>query len=65
MVDYAVVSMVEIDVGTVKIQKRKGGSLLVTIPSAAVKVLKIKGHEQMSVSIDVENSLVIFKIIEP
>jgi antitoxin component of MazEF toxin-antitoxin module len=54
--------MVEIDIGTVKIQRRKGGSLLVTIPSAAVKILQIKGQEQMDVSIDVENASVIFKI---
>ena len=57
--------MVEIEVGTVKIQKRKGGSLMITIPSTAVKFLKIKGDEQMSVSIDVESSLVLFKVIEP
>ena len=54
--------MVELEVGKVKIQKRKGGSFLVTIPSAAVKILQIKDNEFMTVSVDVDDSSVTFKL---
>lgn len=54
--------MVGIEVGKVRIQKRKGGSFLVTIPSAAVKILQIKDNEYMTVSVDVDKSTVTFKL---
>jgi hypothetical protein len=61
VVDKAVANMVEIDVGKVKVQKRQRGSFLVTIPSAAVKILKIEGQEELTASVDVEKSSVSFR----
>jgi antitoxin component of MazEF toxin-antitoxin module len=62
VVRNVVLIVVEIDVGRVKIQRRKGGSFLVTIPSAAVKILQIKDNEYMTVFIDVDESTVTFKL---
>jgi antitoxin component of MazEF toxin-antitoxin module len=54
--------MIEIDF--VKVQKRKGGSYLVTIPSEAVKTLNITDNERMKVYLDEGSKRVIFELKE-
>lgn len=51
------------EIDFVKVQKRKGGSYLVTIPSVAVKALGIKDKQRAKVYIDEETRRVIFEIL--
>ena len=48
-----------------KIQKRKGGSFLVTIPKEAVRVLRIVDNERMKVFVDSKAKCVTFELIKP
>jgi len=52
------------EIAFVKVQKRAGGSYLVTIPSDAVKALKIVDNERMKVMIDIKEKRVIFELVE-
>jgi antitoxin component of MazEF toxin-antitoxin module len=54
--------MTEIETDFVKIQPRKGGSFMVTIPSGAVKELGIKDGERVKVLIDKERKRVIYQL---
>lgn len=54
--------MIEIDF--VKVQKRKGGSYLVTIPSEAVKALRITDNERMKVYLDKGSNRVVFELLK-
>ena len=51
------------EVAFVKVQKRAGGSFLVTIPSEAVKALKIIDNERMKVFVDERSRRVIFELM--
>ena len=51
------------EIDFVKIQRRKGGSFLLTIPSAAVKQLGIKDNERVKVYLDKRMRRVIFEIL--
>ncbi len=53
-----------VEIDFVKIQKRVGGSFLVTIPSDAVKALKIVDNERMKVLLDKEGKRVIFELVK-
>jgi len=57
-----VVSRVEKEVDFVKVQPRKSGSFMVTIPSAAVKELGIKDNERLKVLIDPESRRIIYEL---
>jgi len=56
--------MVPSEIAFVKVQKRAGGSFLVTIPSEAVKVLKIVDNERMKVFVDEKSRRVIFELVK-
>lgn len=51
------------EIAFVKVQKRAGGSFLVTIPSNAVKALKIVDNERMKVFLDERSKRVIFELV--
>ena len=57
--------MPPIEISFVKVQKRAGGSFLVTIPSNAVKALKIVDNERMKVFLDEKSKRVIFELVKP
>ena len=54
--------MTEVEIDFVKIQPRKGGSFMVTIPKDAVRELGIKDNERVKVLIDKERKRVIYQI---
>ena len=54
--------MGEIEIGKVKIQPRKAGGFMITLPMAAAKILQIKGNEQLRVFLDFENRRVIYEL---
>ena len=54
--------MVEVEVAFVKVQPRKGGSFMVTIPKDAVKMLGIKDNERMKVFVDEELKRVTYQL---
>ena len=51
------------EVDFVKIQKRKGGYYLLTIPAEAVRQLGIKDNERVKVYIDKRTKRVIFELL--
>ena len=51
------------EVDFVKIQKRKGGSYLLTIPAEAVKALGVKDNERVKVYVDKRTKRVIFELL--
>jgi antitoxin component of MazEF toxin-antitoxin module len=53
-----------VEIDFVKIQKRVGGSFLVTIPSEAVKALRIVDNDKMKVLMDREAKRVIFELVK-
>ncbi len=59
-----VARLTTVEIDFVKIQKRVGGSFLVTIPSDAVKALKIVDNERMKVLLDKEGKRVIFELVK-
>lgn len=52
-----------VEVDFVKIQLRKSGSFMVTIPKQAVEALELKGGERLKVLIDKENKKIIYQKI--
>jgi len=53
--------VVEVEIGKVKVQPRKAGSYMVTLPMTAAKMLQIKDNEIMKVFLDVEKQRVIYE----
>ena len=56
--------MVEEEIAFVKVQPRKGGSVMITIPAEAVKILGIKDKERAKVYVDVPKRRVIFEVLK-
>jgi len=54
--------MTEVELDFVKVQPRKGGSFMITIPSDAVKELGIKDNERVKVLIDKERKRIIYQL---
>jgi hypothetical protein len=54
--------MVRVEMGTVKVQPRKAGGFMITLPSAVAKFLKIRNSETLKVLIDVEAKEIIYKL---
>lgn len=54
--------MVEKEIAFVKVQPRKGGSYMVTIPSDGVKELGIVDNERLKVLVDKERKRVIYQL---
>ena len=54
--------MVEIEIGKVKVQPRKAGSFMVTLPVTAAKMLQIKDNETMRVYLDVETHRINYEL---
>lgn len=54
--------VVEIQIGKVKVQQRKAGSYMVTLPMTAAKMLQIKDSETLKVYIDVEKQRVTYEL---
>lgn len=50
------------EVAFVKIQPRKGGSYMVTIPKDVIHILNIVGHEKVKVLVDKEKKQVIYQL---
>ena len=51
------------EIAFVKVQKRVGGSFLLTIPASAVKALKIIDNERMKVLLDEKARRIIFELV--
>jgi antitoxin component of MazEF toxin-antitoxin module len=51
------------EIAFVKVQKRRGGSYLVTIPSDAVKLLGLVDNERMKVLLDKRSKRVVFELV--
>ncbi len=58
------VEMPASEIAVVKVQKRQGGSFMVTIPSFAARTLKINDSEEMKVLLDKESKRVIFELVK-
>ena len=54
--------MTEKEIAFVKVQPRKGGSYMVTIPIDGVKMLGIKGGEKLKALIDAEKKRIIYQL---
>ena len=54
--------MVEEEVAFVKVQLRKAGSFMVTIPIEAVRKLDIKREDRLKVLVDKEKRCIIYQI---
>ena len=54
--------LVEKEVAFVKVQPRKGGSFMVTIPKEAVNLLRVKDGERLKVFVDVENRRLLYQL---
>ncbi|HUW46788.1 MAG TPA: hypothetical protein VMW50_13445 [Dehalococcoidia bacterium] len=54
--------MVEEEVAFVKVQPRKAGSFMVTIPMEAVRRLEIKRDDRLKVLVDKERRCVIYQL---
>jgi len=52
----------EKEVAFVKVQPRKGGSYMVTIPIDGVKILGIKGGDRLKALIDVDKKRIIYQL---
>jgi antitoxin component of MazEF toxin-antitoxin module len=52
----------EKEVAFVKVQPRKGGSYMVTIPIDGVKILGIKGGDRLKTLIDVDKKRIIYQL---
>jgi hypothetical protein len=57
-----VINMVKAEIGTVKVQPRKTGGYMVTIPVAAIRGLGIKDNEDMTVYVDFDNKEITYKL---
>ena len=64
MVIKLVVKMVKAEMGSVKIQPRKAGGFMITLPKAIVRGLELNGNEKMKVFVDFEKREVIYKLEE-
>jgi hypothetical protein len=53
-----------VEVDFVRVQKRKGGSYLVTIPSEAVKELRIAHRQKAKVYLDKKSKRVIYELVD-
>jgi len=51
----------EMEIDFVKVQLRKSGSFMITIPKQAVEMLNIKSGERLKVLIDKENKKIIYQ----
>ena len=56
--------MPHVEIAFVKVQKRMGGSFLVTISNEAVKALRKVDNERMKVFLDKETKRVIFELVK-
>jgi len=54
--------MVEEEVAFVKVQPRKAGSFMVTIPAEAVRRLEIKRKDRLKVLVDKEERRIIYQL---
>jgi antitoxin component of MazEF toxin-antitoxin module len=52
----------EKEVAFVKVQPRKGGSYMVTIPIDGVKILGVKGGDRLKALIDVDKKRIIYQL---
>ena len=51
----------EMEIDFVKVQLRKSGSFMITIPKPAAEILNIKSGDRLKVSIDKENKKIIYQ----
>lgn len=56
------VYLVEKEAAFFRVQLRKGGSFMVTVPKATVRLLGIKGGETLKVLIDVDNRRIVYQL---
>jgi len=54
--------LVEREVAFVKLQPRKGGSFMVTVPKDVVKLLGLSDRERLKVLVDVEKRRLVYQI---
>ena len=52
----------EKEIAFVKVQPRKGGSYMVTIPIDGAKMLGIRGGEKLKALIDVEKKRIVYQL---
>lgn len=53
--------MVKVEIGTVKVQPRKAGGYMITVPISIIRGLKLKGNEELKVYVDFEEKEIIYK----
>lgn len=56
--------MVRVEISSVKIQPRKAGGFMVTIPVAVAKILGIENSEILRVFIDIKEKEIVYKLKE-
>jgi len=54
--------LVEKEIAFVKLQPRKSGSFMITVPIEAVKLLELEGNERFKVLIDLEKRCLIYQL---
>lgn len=54
--------MVRVEMSTVKVQPRKAGGFMVTIPVAVTKLIGIKDSEILNVFVDIDKREIIYKL---
>ena len=60
MVDY----LVQVRAGTVKLQPRKAGGFMLTLPISVARGLGLKNSEQLEVFVDYEEKTILYRLIE-
>ena len=55
--------MVEVEVDFVKVQPRKSGAHMVTIPADVIKMLEMKGNERVKVLVEKEKRRIIYQLL--
>jgi len=56
--------VVEKEIAFVKVQPRKAGNFMVTIPKDAVKALGIVDNERLKVLVDIDKKRIIYELME-
>ena len=54
--------MVEVEIKSMKVQPRKAGGFMITIPKTATDILQIKDSEVMKVFVDIDRKRVIYEL---
>jgi len=62
VVKNVVVIMTRIEMKSVKVQPRRAGGFMVTLPAAIARMLGIEDSEELKVFVDIENKEIIYRL---